>query len=90
MEKKATILKDVLVQDIRFPTSLDKKGSDASHPDPDYSATYVTIVTDVPGVTGFGQTYTIGRGNELVVHAVDSLRFLVVNSNIQEIQGNTH
>jgi hypothetical protein len=36
---------DVLVYDIRFPTSIGLDGSDASHPDPDYSATYVVLKT---------------------------------------------
>ena len=30
----------------RFPTSLEADGSDAIHPDPDYSAVYVTLGTD--------------------------------------------
>ena len=29
-----------------FPTSLESDGSDAIHPDPDYSAVYVTLDTD--------------------------------------------
>ena len=36
---------DLLVYDIRFPTSIGLDGSDASHPDPDYSATYVILKT---------------------------------------------
>ena len=31
-------IEKVEVVDIRFPTSLDKHGSDAMHTDPDYSA----------------------------------------------------
>ena len=34
---------DVFVRDIRFPTSESLDGSDAMNPDPDYSATYVTL-----------------------------------------------
>ena len=37
---------DVHVADIRFPTSLHSDGSDAMNPDPDYSATYVTLITN--------------------------------------------
>jgi L-fuconate dehydratase len=67
------------VRDVRFPTSLDKDGSDAMNPDPDYSAAYVVIRTDRPdGITGHGLTFTIGRGTEVVVAAVDALRPLVV------------
>ena len=36
---------DLLVYDLRFPTSLGLDGSDASHPDPDYSAVYVVLKT---------------------------------------------
>ena len=37
---------DVHVADIRFPTSRHSDGSDAMNPDPDYSATYVTLITN--------------------------------------------
>ena len=51
--------------------------------DPDYSAVYVTLVTDVESCKGFGIGFTLGRGNEIVVHCVDSLRFLVIGKSIQ-------
>ena len=72
---------DLWVQDLRFPTSLALDGSDASHPDPDYSAVYVTLVTD--SLKGFGISFTLGRGNEIVMHCVDSLRFLVIGADIK-------
>ena len=34
-----------------------------------------------------GSSFTLGRGNELVLHAVDSLRFLVLGKEIKAIQG---
>jgi L-fuconate dehydratase len=37
---------EVEVHDVRFPTSLGRHGSDAMHPDPDYSAAVVVIHTD--------------------------------------------
>ena len=40
---------DLTARDIRYPTSLQADGSDASHPDPDYSMVYVQLVTDVNG-----------------------------------------
>jgi L-fuconate dehydratase len=71
------------VQDVRFPTSLDKDGSDAMNPDPDYSAAYVTLKTDRPdGIQGHGLTFTIGRGTEVVVAAVQALRPLVVGQSV--------
>lgn len=42
------------------------------HPDPDYSAAYVVLDTDA-GVAGHGLTFTLGRGNELCVAAIDIL-----------------
>ena len=59
-------------KDIRFPTSENLDGSDAMNPDPDYSAAYVILKTDHPdGLEGHGLTFTIGRGNELCVQAID-------------------
>ena len=67
------------VLDIRFPTSRSLDGSDAMNPDPDYSAAYVVVRTDAgDGLEGHGLTFTIGRGTEVVVAAVDALRPLVL------------
>jgi L-fuconate dehydratase len=67
------------VLDIRFPTSRNLDGSDAMNPDPDYSAAYVILRTDADdGLEGHGLTFTIGRGTEVVVAAVEALRPLVV------------
>ncbi|HEX9108157.1 MAG TPA: hypothetical protein VF832_13030, partial [Longimicrobiales bacterium] len=74
-----TTITHVRVLDIRFQTSRGQHGSDAMHPDPDYSAAYVVLDTDHPrGLQGFGLTFTIGRGNELCVAAAESLAPLVV------------
>jgi L-fuconate dehydratase len=70
------VIKNLLVKDIRFPTSLHLDGSDAMNPNPDYSATYVILETD-SGMEGHGLTFTIGRGNEICVEAVKSLAYLV-------------
>ncbi|HEX8486496.1 L-fuconate dehydratase [Sphingomonas sp.] len=64
--------------DLRFPTSLALDGSDAMNPDPDYSAAYVVLETDTPGLEGHGLTFTIGRGNEVCVAAIVAMRHLVV------------
>jgi L-fuconate dehydratase len=58
--------------DVRFATSAAAVGSDAMHPDPDYSAAYVVLHTD-GAFSGHGMTFTIGRGNELCVAAIDAL-----------------
>jgi L-galactonate dehydratase len=77
-------------RDIRFPTSLDKTGSDAMNAAGDYSAAYCILKTDSK-YTGHGmvrstedllscllcpnsfQTFTIGRGNDIVCKAIDYL-----------------
>src|SRR4051794_2248851 len=64
----------VRVSDVRFPTSEGLHGSDAMHPDPDYSAVYVVLETDNMGLEGHGLTFTIGRGNDVVVSAVHALK----------------
>jgi L-fuconate dehydratase len=73
-----TRITDVVVHDIRFPTSRTLAGSDAMNPEPDYSAAYVILRTDHPlELEGHGFTFTIGRGNELCVAAIQSLAPLV-------------
>lgn len=66
------------VIDVRFPTSQHLDGSDAMNPDPDYSAAYVILETDQPGLEGHGLTFTIGRGNEICCAAIEAMRHLVV------------
>ncbi|CAL8293601.1 unnamed protein product [Lota lota] len=74
------------VKDVRFPTSLEQHGSDAMHTDPDYSVAYVVIETD-GGMKGYGLTFTVGRGTEIVVCALKALSGLVVGKTLEEIVG---
>jgi L-fuconate dehydratase len=67
-----TVITGVRARDIRFPTSRGLHGSDAMNPDPDYSAAYVVLSTS-DGLEGHGFTFTIGRGNELCVAAIEAL-----------------
>ena len=79
----------VTAYDIRFPTSRALDGSDAMHPDPDYSAAYVILQTDHPaGLEGHGLTFTCGRGTELCVAAVQALAPLVQGRTLEEITAN--
>lgn len=76
-------IKELIAKDIRFPTSRTLDGSDAMNPDPDYSAAYVILKTDHPdGIEGHGLTFTIGRGNELCVQAINSLSYLIVGKTL--------
>jgi L-fuconate dehydratase len=70
--------------DIRFPTSLTLAGSDAMNPDPDYSAAYVVLETD-GSHEGHGLTFTIGRGTEVCVAAIEALAPIVVGLTVEEI-----
>lgn len=78
----------IRVRDVRFPTSKDLDGSDAMNPDPDYSAAYVTLTTDMPGMEGNGLTFTIGRGNELCTAGIESLKPLIVGRKLDEFTSN--
>ncbi len=54
--------------------------------DPDYSAAYVVLETDHPdGIAGHGLTFTIGRGNELCVEAIELLAPHVVGRTLEDI-----
>jgi L-fuconate dehydratase len=71
--------------DVRFPTSLAGDGSDAMNPDPDYSAAYAVLRTDVGGPEGHALCFTIGRGNDVVVPAIEALRPQVVGRPVGEV-----
>lgn len=71
-----TRITNVRTHDLRFPTSQHLDGSDAMNPDPDYSAAYVVLETN--GIhEGHGLTFTIGRGNEICVAAINALSALL-------------
>jgi L-fuconate dehydratase len=73
--------------DLRFPTSRLQDGSDAVHVDPDYSAAYVILRTD-RDLEGHGLAFTIGRGNEVCVAAIEAYRHLVVGRTLNDITNN--
>ncbi|HEY8181244.1 MAG TPA: L-fuconate dehydratase [Thermoanaerobaculia bacterium] len=77
---------DVRVRDIRFPTSRDLDGSDALNLG-DYSATYVTLITDTT-LVGDGLTFTNGRGNEICVAAVHALKHHIIGRRLNDIIAN--
>ncbi|MEU0243446.1 L-fuconate dehydratase [Streptomyces sp. NPDC006235] len=72
--------------DIRFPTSRELDGSDAMNPDPDYSAAYVVLRTDAAdGHEGHGFAFTIGRGNDVQVAAIDALRGHLTGRSVDDL-----
>jgi L-fuconate dehydratase len=74
----------VRVVDVRFPTSLGSIGSDAVNKDPDYSAAYCVLETN-DGPQGHGLTFTLGRGNELCVAALQYLAKQAVGRSLSSI-----
>lgn len=72
--------------DVRFPTSASLDGSDAMNRDPDYSAAYVRIETDEEdGLEGHGFVFTIGRGNDVQVAAIDALAGHLVGRTVESL-----
>ena len=76
---------DMRVLDIRFPTAKEAVGTDAMHPDPDYSAAYVILETDDRSLEGHGLTFTIGRGNEICAAAIHAFRDHVVGRRLEDL-----
>ena len=80
------IITHLEARDTRFPTSRHLDGSDAMNAAPDYSATYVILSTDAgDGLAGHGLTFTIGRGNEVCVAAVEALASRIVGQDLDTI-----
>jgi L-fuconate dehydratase len=72
--------------DVRFPTSRQLDGSDAMNPDPDYSAACVVLHTDArDALAGYGLAFTIGRGNDVQVAAIDALRPLLLGLDLADV-----
>ncbi len=76
------------VKDIRFPTSKTLDGSDAMNPDPDYSAAYLILKTNIPQLEGHGLTFTIGRGNDICVQAIRAYMPMVIGKKLSDITSN--
>jgi len=84
------------VADVRFPTSVTKDGSDAMNKDGDYSAVYVTLHTSGTAgagsgtsaegrLTGYGLTFTIGRGNDVVALAAEQIAARLVGVDVAKM-----
>jgi L-fuconate dehydratase len=59
-------------------------GSDATNPDPDYSAAYLELRTS-GSESGFGFVFTIGRGNEVQVAAIRALELRLLGREVDEV-----
>jgi L-fuconate dehydratase len=71
--------------DIRFPTSSSLDGSDAMNMDPDYSAAYLEISTNLPNLKGVSLVFTIGRGNDLQVAAIEKLVNKIIGLDLDSV-----
>jgi L-fuconate dehydratase len=76
---------EMRVLDIRFPTARAAVGTDAMHPDPDYSAAYVILETSDGALEGHGLTFTIGRGTEVCVAAIHAFRGHVIGRTLESL-----
>ncbi|WIY26013.1 L-fuconate dehydratase [Parasedimentitalea psychrophila] len=80
-----TRITGLTTHDLRFPTSDALDGSDAMNPDPDYSAAYVVLETDGDH-QGHGLTFTIGRGTEICVAAINAMRHLLIGLDLDWVR----
>ena len=76
---------ELKTHDVRFPTSRTLDGSDAVNVDPDYSAAYVILRTDQPGLEGHGLTFTNGRGNNVVCAGIEALGRHITGRTLESI-----
>lgn len=83
-----TRIQDIRGLDVRFPTSRTSDGSDAVNRNPDHSLAYAVIGTSFKDITGYGITFTIGRGNDLVVEAIGEYGRLLAGRNVSDIMHN--
>jgi L-fuconate dehydratase len=78
------LIESMRVVDLRFPTSREDIGSDAVNKAPDYSAAYCILSTDSE-LEGHGLTFTLGRGTELVVTALEYLGQFVTGRRLSDL-----
>ena len=55
--------------------------------DCDYSAAYVTLLTS-SDLVGYGMTFTIGRGNDIVCMAIKELSQRLVGKDVEKLFAN--
>lgn len=77
----------ITTHDVRFPTTLDKTGSDALNV-ADYTAGYCLVKTTDPNLTGYGMTFTGGKGTELVCEAIEIFGKRIIGRTLEEIFSN--
>ncbi|KAF9443317.1 enolase N-terminal domain-like protein [Macrolepiota fuliginosa MF-IS2] len=71
--------------DVRFPTSLTGDGTDAMNTGSDCSSPCVSLFALDPALTGYGMTFTIGRGNDIVCAAIEQLALNLLAQDLEEL-----
>ena len=79
------VITTIELVDLRFPTSESNAGSDAVNKDADYSAAYLRLATDDSTLYGCGFTFTIGRGNEICLQAMEVLAAKLVGRDVAQV-----
>jgi hypothetical protein len=82
------IITSYSIHDVRFPTSLQKDGSDAMNKSPDYSGAFIILRTNIPNLKAYGMTFTSGSGNEVVCVAMETLAKRIVGKSLAAITEN--
>ena len=75
---------ELSVVNVRFPTSKTNDGTDSVHTNPDYSVAYVTLTTSA-GNHGYGITFTLGTGTDLIISTIDILKPFVLHKTVRQI-----
>ncbi|KAK9898531.1 mandelate racemase/muconate lactonizing enzyme [Cystobasidium minutum MCA 4210] len=75
------------IHDLRFPTSLSGDGTDAMNTECDYSAAYIILKTS-SDLKGYGMTFTIGRGNDIVCDAMTQVAKKLVGKDTEALFSN--
>jgi L-fuconate dehydratase len=80
-------IKEVIVTDIRVPTSDTLLGSDPFHKKPNYSCVYTTINLS-NGIQGHSICFTSGAGNDWIAYGVKDIAKLLDNYDFSEFMNN--
>ena len=83
----AELITAVDTADVRFPTSLHLDGSDAMNPVPGLLRPPTSSSARPTGATGHGLAFTVGRGNDVEVAAIQALAPLVIGLPVEEVLG---
>lgn len=80
-------IKDIIVTDLRVPTSDTLLGSDPFHKKPNYSCVYTTINLD-NGIQGHSICFTSGAGNDWIAYGVKDIAKLLEGYDFTEFMNN--